>query len=213
LPVQSALLQCCAEQPQLLIPHLRHSDTAVREVLARVLGEVATPAIANDLLQFVDDDLAELRAAAARALSQSQPQRALGSLGQLAQDEVWFVRLRAIVSLGELRNPSTTPILLRGLTDSKRLVRVRAAEALLKMDSDQLAIFESVVATKDRYGIDAYLTGLDNCGAGAALKTRLMQLPTNPARNALLEMLNERMLPTALSVPQEISAKTAAAGV
>jgi hypothetical protein len=82
------------------------------------------------------------------------------------------------------------------------------------MDSDQVAIFESVVATKDRYGIDAYLTGLDNCGAGAALKTRLMQLPTTPARNALLEMLNERMLPTALSVPQEItSAKTAAAGV
>jgi HEAT repeat protein len=214
LPVQSALLQCCAEQPQLLIPHLRHSDAAVREVLARVLGEVATPAVANDLLQFVDDDLAELRAAAARALSQSKPHLALGSLTQLAQDPVWFVRLRAIVSLGELRSQSAIPILLRGLTDSKRLVRVRAAEALLKMDSDQVAIFESVVATKDRYGIDAYLTGLDNCGAGAALKTRLMQLPTTPARNALLEMLNERMLPTALSVPQEIgSAKTAAAGV
>lgn len=212
LPVQSALLQCCAEQPQLLIPHLRHSDAAVREVLARVLGEVATPAVANDLLQFVDDDLAELRAAAARALSQSQPHLALGSLTQLAQDPVWFVRLRAIVSLGELRNQSAIPILLRGLTDSKRLVRVRAAEALLKLDSDQVAIFESVVSTKDRYGIDAYLTGLDNCGAAAALKNRLMQLPTTPARNALLEMLNERLLPTAISVPQE-TASAAAAGI
>jgi HEAT repeat protein len=214
LPVQSALLQCCAEQPQLLIPHLRHSDAVVREVLARVLGEVATPAVANDLLQFVDDDLAELRAAAARALSQSQPQRAIGSLSQLAQDPVWFVRLRAVVSLGEHRNPSAIPILLRGLTDSKRLVRVRAAEALLKIDSDQLAIFEKVVATEDRYGIDAYLTGLDNSGAADVLKGRLMQLPTTPARKALLEMLNERLLPTAISVPKEIiSAKTAAAGV
>ena len=212
LPVQSALLQCCAEQPQLLIPHLRHSDAAVREVLARVLGEVATPAIANDLVQFVDDELSELRAAAARALSQSKPRTALGPLTQLAQDPVWFVRLRAIVSLGELRNQSAIPILLRGLTDSKRLVRVRAAEALLKLDSDQVAIFESVVSTKDRYGIDAYLTGLDNCGAAAALKNRLMQLPTTPARNALLEMLNERLLPTAISVPQE-TASAAAAGI
>jgi HEAT repeat protein len=210
LPVQSALLQCCAEQPQLLIPHLRHSDAAVREVLARVLGEVATPALANDLLQFVDDDLAELRAAAARALSHSQPQKALSPLSQLAQDPVWFVRLRAIVSLGELRNPSATAVLLRGLTDSKRLVRVRAAEALLKMDSDQAAIFQSVAATQDRYGIDAYLTALDNCGAVDALKHRLMQLPITPGRDALLEMLTERLLPTAISVPQAIAAKAAA---
>jgi HEAT repeat protein len=211
LPVQSALLQCCAEQPQLLIPHLRNSDAAVREVLARVLGEVATPTVANDLLQFVDDDLAELRAAAARALSQSQPQRALNSLSQLAQDPVWFVRLRAMVSLGELRNQSAIPILLHGVTDSKRLVRVRAAEALLKINSDQVAIFESVVASKDRYGLDAYLTALDNAGATASLQTRLGQLPPTAGRDALLEILNEKVLPTAISLAGPLTAKAASA--
>jgi HEAT repeat protein len=213
LPVQSALLQCCAEQPQLLIPHLQHSDAAVREVLARVLGEVATPAVANDLLQFVDDDLAELRAAAARALSQSQPHLALGSLSQLAQDPVWFVRLRAIVSLGELRNPSAIPILLRGIADSKRLVRVRAAEALLKMNSDQVAIFESAVATKDRYGLDAYLTALDNAGVVGSLQTRLAQLPPTAGRDALLEILNEKLLPTAISIPKPLTAAKAASAL
>ena len=213
LPVQSALLQCCAEQPQLLIPHLRHSDGEVREVLARVLGEVATPALATDLLQFVDDELAELRAAAARALSHSQPHLALGSLSQLAQDPVWFVRLRAIVSLGELRNQSAISILLRGLTDSKRLVRVRAAEALLKMDSDQVAIFESVVATKDRYGLDAYLTGLDNAGVVGSLQTRLTQLPSTAGRDTLLEILNDRLLPTAISVPKPLTAAKAASAL
>jgi HEAT repeat protein len=213
LPVQSALLQCCAEQPQLLIPHLWHSDAAVREVLARVLGEVATPAVADDLLQFVDDDLAELRAAAARALSQSQSHLAFGSLRQLAEDPVWFVRLRAIVSLGELRNQSAITILLRGLTDSKRLVRVRAAEALLKMDSDQVAIFESAVATKDRYGLDAYLTALDNAGVVGSLQTRLAQLRPTARQDALLEILNEKLLPTAISIPKPLTAAKAASAL
>ena len=213
LPVQSALLQCCAEQPQLLIPHLRHSDREVREVLARVLGEVATPALANDLLQFVDDDLSELRAAAARALAQSHPHLAIGSLSQLAQDPVWFVRLRAIVSLGELRNQSAISILLCGLTDSKRLVRARAAEALLKMDSDQVAIFESVVATKDRYGVDAYLTGLDNAGLVGSLQTRLAQLPPTASRDAMLEILNNKLLPTATSISKPLTAAKAASAL
>jgi len=43
----------------------------------------------------------------------------------------WFVRLRAIVSLGELGDLRAIPPLMRGVTDSNRLVRLRAAEALL----------------------------------------------------------------------------------
>lgn len=69
LPLQSALIQCCAERPQLLLPYLQHADTATREVLGRVLGEVATPSLGTDVLRFVDDGLPELRAAAARALA------------------------------------------------------------------------------------------------------------------------------------------------
>ena len=61
LPVQSALIQCCAERPQILISHLQHTEGPVREVLARVLGEVATPALQTSLMQFVDDELPELR--------------------------------------------------------------------------------------------------------------------------------------------------------
>jgi HEAT repeat protein len=122
------------------------------------------------------------------------------------------VRLRAIVSLGELRNLSATSILLRGLTDSKRLVRVRAAEALLKTNSDQALVFQSVVATKDRYGIDAYLTALDNAGVAGELKGRLMQLPATPDRDAMLGILNERSLPTAMTLDQPaVSAKAASA--
>src|SRR5216683_4346751 len=72
LPLQSALIQCSAERPQLLLPYLRHAEGPVREVLGRVLGEVASPSLGMDLLQFAEDDLDELRAAAARGLSHTQ---------------------------------------------------------------------------------------------------------------------------------------------
>ncbi|HVH70484.1 MAG TPA: HEAT repeat domain-containing protein, partial [Candidatus Dormibacteraeota bacterium] len=40
LPLQSALIQCCAERPQLLLPFVQHAEGSLREVLGRVLGEV-----------------------------------------------------------------------------------------------------------------------------------------------------------------------------
>jgi HEAT repeat protein len=162
LPLQSALVQCCAERPQLLLPYVQHAEGPLREVLGRVLGEVATPSLGLDLLQFVGDDLDELRAAAARALSHTKSGLAFDLLSELARDPIWFVRLRAIVSLGKLSGPRAIPSLLRGLTDSNRLVRLRAAEALIELETDMAAVFEQVVQIRDRYGLHAYLTALEN---------------------------------------------------
>jgi hypothetical protein len=73
LPLQSALVQTCAERPQVPLSHLQNSDKTVREVLGRVLGEVATPSLGSELSRYADDDLPELRAAAARGLSHLNP--------------------------------------------------------------------------------------------------------------------------------------------
>jgi HEAT repeat protein len=173
LPLQSALIQCCAERPQLLLPYLQHAQGPIREVLGRVLGEVATPSLSMDLLQFVGDDLDELRAAAARAMSSAQPSVAFEVLSELAHDPVWFVRLRAIVSLGKLSHPQVVPVLLRGLTDSNRLVRLRAAESLVRLNTEMAAIFEQVVATRDRYGLHAYLTAVENANLRQKLEAQL----------------------------------------
>jgi HEAT repeat protein len=162
LPLQSALIQCCAERPQVLLPYVQHAEGPLREVLGRVLGEVATPSLGLDLLQFVGDDLDELRAAAARALSHTKTGLAFDLLSELARDPIWYVRLRAIVSLGKLSGPRAIPSLLRGLTDANRLVRLRAAEALVELEADMAAVFEQVVQTRDRYGLHAYLTALEN---------------------------------------------------
>jgi HEAT repeat protein len=188
LPLQSALVQCCAERPQLLLPYVQNAAGALRAVLGRVLGEVATPSLGLDLLQFVGDDLDELRAAAARALAQPQSGLALDVLNELASDPTWFVRLRAIVSLGKHSDRRAIPALLRGLTDSNRLVRLRAAEALIGLKTEMAPIFSQVVAARDRYGLYAYLTALENADLLDKLKIELDESTTlGPADKAELQ--------------------------
>jgi HEAT repeat protein len=173
LPLQNALIRCCAERPQALLPYVQNAQGPLREVLGRVLGEVATPSLGLDLLQFVDDDLDELRAAAARALSQSPSGISLDVLNELARDSVWFVRLRAVVSLGKLSDRRAIPALLRGLTDSNRLVRFRSGEALVALNTDMVPIFQQVVATGDRYGLHAYVTAVENANLLEKLESEL----------------------------------------
>jgi HEAT repeat protein len=212
LPLQSALIQCCAERPQLLLPHLQNSERSTREVLGRVMGEVATASLGTQLLAFVDDDLPELRAAAARALSRAEPRLALDTLRQLAEDSVWFVRLRAVVSLGKLSHQGALPALLCGLKDSNRLVRLRAAEALVDLNIEQVPIFEKVIAERDRYGLHAYLTALDNAGLQSKLETELKATPlfSEPVKQVLIEVLRTGILP-AQPVVTEATASAAAA--
>ncbi|HEY6903353.1 MAG TPA: HEAT repeat domain-containing protein [Candidatus Acidoferrales bacterium] len=162
LPLQSALIQCCAERPQLLLPLVQHASGPLREILGRVLGEVANPSLGMDLLQFAQDERDELRAAAARAVSHGKSKLALEVLNELAGDQVWFVRLRAIIGLGTLSDMRAIPTLLQGLRDSNRLVRLRAAEALVGLDTEMVPIFQQVVAARDRYGLHAYLTAIEN---------------------------------------------------
>jgi len=212
LPLQSALIQTCAERPQVLLPYLQHAGASVREVLGRVLGEVATPSLGTEVLQFAEDSLPELRAAAARALSYVEPGMAVNVLSELARDPIWFVLLRAIVSLGKLGQGAAVPFLLHGLTDSNRLVRLRAAEALIELNTEMAPIFEQVVAMRDRYGLHAYLTALENAGLQAKMETgiRTMRLTSKQGKAVLLEVLRTGMAPPEQHAPQE-KASTAAA--
>ena len=198
LPLQSALIQTCAERPQVLLPHLQHPEKTVREVLGRVLSEVAAPSLAPELLRFADESLPELRAAAARGLSYLSPVTAIEVLRELANDPVWFVRLRAIVSLGKLYHAAAIPFLLRGLTDSNRLVRLRAAEGLADFKTDLPPIFEQVIGLRDQYGLHAFVTALENAGLEANLVAGIKENAaiTPEAKQILLEVLRTVKLPT-----------------
>jgi HEAT repeat protein len=197
LPLQSALIQCTAERPQMLVPYVSRAAGPLREVLGRVLGEVATPSLGLDLLQFVGDDLDELRAAAARAMSHTKSGVAFDVLTELARDPIWFVRLRAVVSLGKLSDPRTIPALLRGLMDSNRLVRLRAAEGLVEFKTEMAPVFADVVASQDRYGLHAYLTALENADLRGNLEEELQASPkiSEEGRIRLRNVLQTGALP------------------
>jgi len=173
LPLQSALIQCCAERPQLLLPFVKQAEGPLREIMGRVLGEVATPALGLELLQFVGDEHEELRAAAARAMSHTNTGMAFDALSELAEDRTWFVRLRAIIGIGSLADPRAIPTLLKGLTDSNRLVRLRAAEALVQFRAVMVPVFQQVIQLADRYGLHAYLTAIENAGLREKLELQL----------------------------------------
>jgi HEAT repeat protein len=211
LPLQSALVNCCAERPQLLLPYVQNAQGTLRGVLGRVLGEVATPSLGLDLLQFVGDDLNELRAAAARALAHSPSGLAFDVLNELARDPIWFVRLRAIVSLGKLAERRAVPALLRGLTDANRLVRLRAAEALVGLKSEMLPIFEQVVAAHDRYGLHAYMTAVENADLLDKLQSQLQDSSLPPEeKNRLLKVIQSGSLPEKSPHTERLSKNAAA---
>jgi HEAT repeat protein len=197
-----------------MLPHLHHADKTVREVLGRVLGEVATPSLGPELLQFADDELPELRAAAARGLSYLSPGSAVSVLSELSKDAVWFVRLRAIVSLGRLCHSTALPFLLHGLTDSNRLVRLRAAEGLVNFKTDSVQIFEMVVALHDQSGLHAYLTALENAGLHAGLVAAIKDdtFASRESIEILLEVLRTGKVSAKSITPKEIIRARAASG-
>jgi HEAT repeat protein len=75
--------------------------------------------------------------------------------------------------LGKLSDPRAIPALLRGLMDANRLVRLRAAEGLVELKTEMAPIFADVVASRDRYGLHAYLTALENADLRGNLEEEL----------------------------------------
>jgi hypothetical protein len=68
---------------------------------------------------------------------------------------------------------------------------LRAAEALVALKTDMVAIFEQVVAAKDRYGLHAYLTALENADLRGKLEVELQDNPriTEEEKKRLLSVL------------------------
>lgn len=171
--IKNALLACCAPNPSVLVRHLYGGDEAqgrrserasrMREMLARVLAEIADEASWSDLLLLAGDASAEVRASAARGLARVTPELAVGPLAQLAGDHEWFVRLRAVVSLANFTDQGGVPVLLHLLGDRNRLVRQRAAWALIR-SSKLVHVLRETVRSGDNYALQALVSELDRCG-------------------------------------------------
>ena len=163
--LKNSIANCCRNNPGILITYLDQTQGPPREMLARVLGEVASPELGEELLVLAADSLPEVRASAARALGSTNTPYTLPALHSLANDPEWFVRLRAVVALGQIDNVAKIGVLLRSLCDANRHVRQRAAWALARMEPQLEQILQDVVATKDNYALQAFISELERSGA------------------------------------------------
>jgi len=163
--LKNALVNCCRSHPEMLVNYVAQTEGPIRELLARVLGEVASPELGEELLVLAADNLPEVRASAARALGNSNTSYTLPALHTLATDPEWFVRLRAVVALGQIENVGKIRILLHAVCDRNRHVRQRAAWALARMEPQLEQILEDVVATNDDYALQAFISELERSGA------------------------------------------------
>jgi HEAT repeat protein len=152
---------------------LLKSVESAKPLLARVLGEIATPDLDEDLLLLASDESSEVRASAARALACAKPGLAVSILTGLVDDEEWFVRLRAVVALGELEDPRAIPVLLHGLCDRNRQVRIRSACGLSRLKNHLEDIICLALKTQDAYAIQELISELERSGGIFELVTAL----------------------------------------
>jgi HEAT repeat protein len=189
--LKNALVNCCRSCPEVLVDYVEHTQGPVRELLARVLGELASPELGEELLVLASDVLPEVRASAARALGNTNASYTLPALHSLANDPEWFVRLRAVVALGQIENIGKINILLRSLCDANRHVRQRAAWALARMEPQLDQILEDVVATKDDYALQAFVSELERSGAIEKIVSGFVGSGDHSAETALMEVVAE----------------------
>ena len=185
--LKSALVKCCNGHPEILVNYVERSHGTVRQLLARVLGELASPDLGEELLVLAADPLPEVRGSAARALGRTNSSFTLPALHSLANDPEWFVRLRAVVALGEVENVGKIRTLLPALCDPNRYVRQRAAWALARMEPQLEQILEDVVATKDEYALQAFISELERSGA---IEKVVSAMELGPGRASALALRN-----------------------
>jgi HEAT repeat protein len=191
-PVSNALVRCFIGQPEALLPYLRRVRGEPLEMLACVASEVATPALADEMLILAGDPRPEVRASAARGLAAAPLAIALPALADLVRDPVWFVRLRATSALNTLGHPRTIPPLLEAVRDANRLVRLRAAEALSRFEPDRVEILQNVVDSRDRYALHAMISALELGGGFEKVMEELSDpLRHDEAAARLMDALRE----------------------
>ena len=205
--LKNALVNCCRANPEVLVNYVEQTDGPVRELLARVLGELASPELGEELLVLAADSLPEVRASAARALGNTDTSYTLPALHSLASDPEWFVRLRAVVALGQIKNIGKIRILIRTLCDANRHVRQRAAWALAQMEPQLEQILEDVVETKDDYALQAFVSELERSGAIEKIVGGFDGSDYHSAEAALMEVVAEARKRV------ELTGKAAAAAV
>ena len=130
-----------------------HDDSRVRTYLALAMGQTSNVVFGEVLLDGLNDKNIENRIAAIKALGSIQYIKSARNLNELvlssniSQQE----KLAAIISLGQIKDKSSLPVLLKALNDEEANIRWDAAISLTKIGSNRgIPIIEKLL-TRDYY--------------------------------------------------------------
>ncbi|MFQ5724687.1 MAG: HEAT repeat domain-containing protein, partial [Terriglobia bacterium] len=130
--LQRALMSCCGNHPECLLPHVFSLSGKRQALLMRVVAEVATPDLRPALERLATAADPQTRSEVARAWGGLPSSERVPLLLRLATDPVWFVRVRAYRALGEGEGWETVNLLLQGVDSDHPDVRQAAAETLAR---------------------------------------------------------------------------------
>ncbi|MBI4777585.1 HEAT repeat domain-containing protein [Candidatus Desantisbacteria bacterium] len=117
--------------------------------LEEEIASITTSALVNigtacvpSLIEVLSHGTDTARAHATLALGQLKDKRAVSPLTAMLKDEAWYVRGAAVIALGEIADASAIePLAATAMEDKNEDVRVYAANALGKIDDDEVIKF------------------------------------------------------------------------
>jgi HEAT repeat protein len=133
--VAAAVAQCARSSPESLLPYLHSAHEIQRRIAVTALATTATARETDAIALAASDISPEVRAQVARAFGRLGGRDAIRVLRFLADDPVWFVRLRAFKALDGLTTGDArkSALLFRGLQDPEWLVQETAGSALRRL--------------------------------------------------------------------------------
>ena len=125
---------------EVALPHLKailaQGDADARFWAVRALGAMGTPAAVELLIALLDDADEMVRSGAAWVLGDLQAREAIPSLARLLREEVNSVGQHAADALSKIGEPAVNA-LVEALSDHRTQARVRAARALVPIESQE----------------------------------------------------------------------------
>ena len=154
----------CVRRGEDFLPLLQDDCETVRRLAARALAESPHTPPFETLHPFSFHPDPEVRGQVILALGHTREERALPLLVAATQDEVWFVRLKALQALAEMEATSALDAVLRATGDANFQVRQRAAATLAQLVSDPGEALEKLLKNRDRYAVEGFLSHLARAG-------------------------------------------------
>ncbi len=188
ITLTAVLASCARSEPKALAQLLKSPDDRLRHIGAWALSDIADQTVLTDLAAAANDSYPEVRAKIARGLARIHHALSVQMLAVLAYDQVWFVRLRALHSLGELGMPEGAGIAFAGLDDESHEVSSRAAYALRKIQGMNIDLAVEVLRTKPRSSFNSLISDWERAGFLDGLAHDLAD-PGSEKANASREIL------------------------